>query len=55
MVQVFVQPVVNQARANEYLRTWQKMYPLRKIIGVSMTSSEFPAGYLMTVTYEVEA
>ena len=53
MIQIHLQPVLNQGVANEILRDYPKLYPKRKIIGVSMTPVDFPGGWFMTITYEV--
>lgn len=53
MVQIDIQAVINQAKANEFLRNYSKIYPKRKIIGVSMVPNDFPGGWFMTITYEV--
>ena len=53
MIQIQVQPVLNQGIANEYLREYQRTYPKRKIIGVSMIPCDFPGGWFMIITYEV--
>lgn len=53
MIQIHLQPVLNQGVANEILRDYPKLYPKRKIIGVSMTPADFPGGWFMTITYEV--
>ena len=54
MIQIQVLPVQNQGQANEYLRSYQREYPKRKIIGISMSPCEFPGGWFMTITYEAE-
>lgn len=54
ITQIQVEPVLNQGKANELLRNYSKLYPKRKIIGVSMTPCDFPGGWFMTITYEVE-
>ena len=54
MIQVHVESVINQGRANEILREYPKLYPKRKIIGVSMVPTDFPGGWFMTITYEVK-
>ena len=53
MIQIQVIPVPNQGKANEILRDYPKLYPKRKIIGVSMQSVDFPGGWFMTITFEV--
>ena len=53
MIQIHLQPVLNQGAANEILRDYSRLYPKRKIIGVSMTPADFPGGWFMTITYEV--
>ena len=53
MTQIEVVPVLNQGKANEYLREYPRLYPKRKIISISMTPCEFPGGWFMTVAYEV--
>lgn len=54
IIQIQTLPVQNQGKANEILREYQKEYPKRKIIGISMSPCEFPGGWFMTITYEVE-
>lgn len=54
IIQIQILPIQNQGKANEILREYQKEYPKRKIIGISMTPCEFPGGWFMTITYEVE-
>ena len=44
--------VLDGKDANEKLRTFQKDYPQRKIIGVSITPNE-PMGWFMTITYNI--
>ena len=46
--------VMNTGHANEILRDYSRLYPKRKIIGVSMVPVEFSGGWFMTITYEVE-
>lgn len=53
MIQIDLRPVLNQAEANEILRNYQRYYPKRKVIGISMTPIDFPGGWFMTITYEV--
>ena len=53
MVQIEITMVQNQGKANEYLRTYQQLYPKRKIVGVSMVPCDYPGGWFMTITYEV--
>lgn len=53
MIQIQVLPVVNTGQANEILRDYSKSYPKRKIINVSMSPIEYPGGWFMTITYEV--
>lgn len=55
MIQVQVQPVLNQGKANEILRDYPRLYPKRKIINISMIPCDFPGGWFMTIMYEVEA
>jgi len=54
MIQIQVIPVQNQGHANEILRSYQREYPKRKIVGISMTPVDFPGGWFMTITYEVD-
>ena len=54
MVQIEVCFVQNAGQANEILRDYQRTYPHRKIIGVSMTPVDFPGGWFMTISYEVK-
>lgn len=54
MIQIDLRPVLNQGEANAILREYPRLYPKRKIIGVSMTSIDFPGGWFMTITYEVQ-
>lgn len=54
ITQIQVEPVLNQGKANELLRDYSRLYPKRKIIGVSMAPCEFPGGWFMTIIYEVE-
>ncbi len=53
MIQIDVRPVLNQGQANEILRDYSHLYPKRKIIGVSMVPIDFPGGWFMTITFEV--
>ena len=53
MVQIATVFAMNQGNANELLRTFQREYPKRKIIGISMVPTE-PGGWFMTITYEIE-
>ena len=53
MIQIDVRPILNSKEANEILRDYPRLYPKRKIIGVSMTPIDFPGGWFMTITYEV--
>ena len=53
MIQIDVRCVYNAGEANEILREYQRIYTQRKIIGVSMTPVDFPGGWFMTITYEV--
>ena len=54
ITQIQVEPVLNQGKANELLRDYPRLYPKRKIIGVSMVPCDFPGGWFMTITYEVD-
>lgn len=54
MTQIEIRPVLNQGNANEILREYPRLYPKRKIVGISMTPVDFPGGWFMTITYEVE-
>lgn len=54
MVQIDIIPVLNVRVANEQLLIYQKNYPKRKIMNVSMTPVEYPGGWFMTITYEIE-
>lgn len=54
MIQIQIHPVLNAGMANEILRNYPKEYPKRKIIGVSMVPTEYPGGWFMTVTFEVD-
>ena len=54
ITQIHITPVNNQGEANKILREYPKFYPKRKIIGVSMYPIDFPGGWFMTITYEVE-
>ncbi len=53
MIQIQVIPVLNQGQANEILRDYSKLYPKRKIIGVSMQPVDLPGGWFMTITFEI--
>lgn len=53
MIQIAIGFVNNGGDANEKLRIFQKENPQRKIIGVSCSPVE-PAGFFMTITYEVD-
>ena len=53
LVQIQVIHVLNAGQANEILREYSKSYPKRKIMNVSMVPVEFPGGWFMTITYEV--
>ena len=54
MIQIQIIYVRDQGRANEILREYQKEYPKREIINVSMQSVDFPSGWFMTITYKVK-
>ncbi len=54
MIQIEIIPVLNQGKANEFLREYSRLYPKRKIIGVNIIPCEFPGGWFMTITYEVD-
>ena len=53
MVQIHTEFVINQAKANEFLREFQRNFPKRKIIGISMFPVEVPGGWFMTISYEI--
>ena len=53
MIQVATLYAINQGTANEMLRAFQREYPKRKIIGISMVPNT-PTGWFMTVSYEVD-
>ena len=50
VTQLEVIPILNQGKANEYLRAYPKNYPKREIIGTSMVPYE-PHGWFLTITY----
>ena len=51
MIQIDVISVNNTGHANELLREYQRVFPKRKIINISMTPNDY--GWFMTITYEV--
>lgn len=51
MIQIDVIPVNTPGKANEILREYQRVFPKRKIINISMTPNDY--GWFMTITYEV--
>ena len=53
MTQITTLFALNQGNANELLRKFERDYPKRKIIGVSMVPTE-PGGWFMTITYNIE-
>ena len=53
MIQIQIIPTRDQGHANEVLREYQRIYPKREIIGVSMQSIDFPGGWFMTITYKI--
>ena len=53
MTQIHIIPVNNQAQANDILKEYPRLYPKRKIIGISICPIDFPSGWFMTITYEV--
>lgn len=54
MIQIQIIPTRDQGHANEVLREYQRIYPKREIIGVSMQSIDFPGGWFMTITYKIK-
>lgn len=52
LIQIETNHVLNSQNANEQLRIFQKVFPKREIIGVSMVPAD-PAGWFMTITYKV--
>jgi hypothetical protein len=53
MIQVAICFVKNTPDANEKLRLFQKENPQRKILNVSVSSTD-PFGFFMTITYEIK-
>ena len=53
ITQLEVIPILNQGKANEYLRTYPQNFPKREIIGTSMIPVE-PHGWFLTITYNIE-
>lgn len=45
---------MNQAQANEELRSFERNFPKRKIMNVEMEPVEWPGGWFMTIVYDVE-
>ena len=54
MVQIETLFAINYGDANEKLRAYQRNNPKRKIVNISMIPAEFPAGWFMTIMYEVD-
>lgn len=52
-IQIELTFVSNSADANNQLRLFQMRFLNRKVIGVSLAPND-PAGYFMTITYEME-
>ena len=53
ITQLEVIHILNQGKANEYLRTYPQNFPKREIIGTSMVPVE-PHGWFLTITYNIE-
>ena len=51
MIQIDIIAVNNAGHANEILREYQRNFPKRKIINISMVPNDY--GWFMTITYEV--
>ena len=51
MIQIDIFSANSTGHANELLREYQRVFPKRKIIGVSMVPNDY--GWFVTVTYEV--
>lgn len=54
MIQMATYVVQNQGRANEELRKFQRDFPKREIINVSMNPIDWPGGWFMTITYKIK-
>lgn len=54
MVQITTLVVSSNIQANEQLRLFQNEHPKLKIIGVSMVPIDWPGGWFMTITYNIE-
>ena len=54
LIQIAVGHVLDGSKANEQLRIFQRDFPKREIIGVSMTPAD-PAGWFMTITYKIRS
>ena len=52
MIQIDTRWVKSAMDANELLREYNKEYPKREIIGISMVPND-PAGWFMTITYKI--
>lgn len=52
-VQIYTDYVLNTPDANLKLRNFQKVFPQREIIGVSMTPTT-PDGWFMIITYKIK-
>ena len=53
MTQIATAFVTSSGKANEMLGAFEREYPKRKIIGVSLSAAD-PWGWFMTVTYIIE-
>ena len=51
MIQIDIIAVNNTSHANEILREYQRNFPKRKIVNISMVPNDY--GWFMTITYEV--
>ena len=51
MIQIEILTANNQATANELLREYQRTFPKRKILNISMVPNDY--GWFMIITYEV--
>lgn len=54
MFQLAIIPTLNQKDANEKLRIFQRDFPKREIINISMEPVEWPGGWFMTIVYKIK-
>ena len=52
VTQLEIIPMLNQGKANEYLRAYSRNYPKREIISTVMVPND-PCGWFLTITYTI--